>query len=151
MSSPMRLEHPTIEVEPVPGRPGRRCLRVSYDLVVDSASPAVGGVVNEKIVVSAVDLGDAPMAANPHPIVVLEASFVAEAGRVTRCREAVVARTALDVEVDWWSSGDGGETVPIAEWADHIAAFVYLDVDGSAQSDAVTPVLTGSWGALGEG
>ena len=151
MPSPMRLEHPTIEVDSIPGRPGRRCLRVCYDLVVDSANPAVGGVVNERIVVSAVDLGDAPMAANPNPIVVLEASFAAEAGRATRCREAVVARTALDVEVDWWSSGNGGETVPIAEWVDHVSAIIQVDVDGSARCDATTPVITGSWGALGKG
>lgn len=151
MPSPMCLEHPTIKVDPIPGEPGRRRVSVSYDLNVDPASPAIGGVINERIVVSAVDLGDAPMAPNPTPIVVLEASFAAEAGTVTRRQEAVVPRTSLDVEVDWWSSGNGGETVAIAEWADHVAAFVHLDVDGSAHFETMTPVVTGSWGALGEG
>ncbi len=145
-----RIERPTLEIDRVPGHSGRRRLRVEYHLVIDPDDEIVGHEITERIVVWGVDLGDAPISAGSDPPAVIEDSVTAAAGETVRVNERDVDRVALDVETDWWSSGNAGETLPIAEWPDHVLAHIRLAAGGVTVCEALTPVVTGSWGALGD-
>ena len=65
--------------------------------------------------------------------------------------EQVVPRADLDVEQDWWRTGQGGEVEPIGEFVDHIHAVITIrDEVGRLLVQAETPTVTASWGALGD-
>ena len=72
-----------------------------------------------------------------------------QAGAFPRRLATDVHRIDLDVEQDWWRTDHGGGIEPIAEFPDHLVADVTLRIGNNAAATAVTPVLTGSWGALG--
>lgn len=150
MVSAPRIARQRLAVEEVPGHPGRRLVRVDYDFAVDPRDSIVGHRADERVVIRGIELGGDPIAAAEEPIATLTASFIVAAGDQTRGVEQLVHRVFLDVEQDWWSTGNGGETIPIAEWADHLVALIQIEVDDAAITEALTPVLTGSWGALGE-
>jgi len=98
--------------------------------------------------VHGIELGDAPVAASVAPFAVSESTFLIQAGTWRRTFEQTVRRSELDVEQDWWSSGNGGETQPIAEWIDHLAADIDLRFAGRLIDQGTTPIVTGSWGRL---
>lgn len=140
---------PCLTVETVSGHPGQRRVRVDYDLCVDAGDPLVGHQVLERIVVRAVDEHDAAVLPRKDPVLDVEEGFVGAAGVHHRTMQRTVHRIDLDVEGDWWSASPEGEPEPIAEWLDHIVSDIRLSVDGEMAAEAMTPVLTGSWGALG--
>jgi hypothetical protein len=74
----------------------------------------------------------------------------AQPGVTARELTTEVHRADLDVERDWWRVNEGGGFEPIAEFVDHLVARVTLRVDGLIVATAVSPTITGSWGALGD-
>lgn len=143
------IKNTHLEVLPFDEHVARRVVRVDYDLVA-GPDDEVGSVeVREAIRVRGVGLGDAPVGANSIPVAVSESTFTLQEGTSRRTFEQVVRRSELDVEQDWWSSGNGGETQPIAEWVDHLVADIELSIDNTLVDEASTPIVTGSWGALG--
>ena len=144
------IHDPVLTVVAVPGSPGLRLLRVEY--VVDFApfDPAISERVAERVTVRAVDARDADVTPRTGAVLELEGSFVAAVGRRYRHLERPVHRSDLDVAQDWWDTDQGGATVPIAEWVDHIAADVRLVYADHVVAEGTTPVVTGSWGALGD-
>jgi hypothetical protein len=74
----------------------------------------------------------------------------AQPGATPRELTTDVHRVDLDVEQDWWRINEGGGFEPIAEFVDHLVARVMLRVDGIIVAMAVSPTITGSWGALGD-
>jgi hypothetical protein len=145
----VRIHNQTLAVVPVEGHPGRRTVRVEYDIVANEGDAMIGAEIFERVQVHGVDLHDAPIPANSRPLVTHQESFTVEKGERHRVAETTVHRSALDVEQDWWNTGLGGETQPLAEWSDHLVAEIRLN-DGLVDLDqASTPVVTGSWGALG--
>jgi hypothetical protein len=145
----VRIHNPSLEVMAVEGHPGQRTVRIEYDMVAGPDDAMVGGEIYERVQVHGVDLSDAPVAANSRPLVTLQTSFPVERGERHRVVETIVPRSSLDVEQDWWNTGLGGETLPLAEWTDHLVAEIRLS-DGLVDLDQTsTPVVTGSWGALG--
>lgn len=144
------ISNASITVTPVAGHPGQRRLLVTYDVGCAPADPAVGHPVAEHIAVHAVDEHDAAVRPRPTAILEIDDRFVAAAGTHPRSVERVVNRVDLDVEEDWWDTDQGGGTVPIAEWLDHLAADIRLEFGGGAVVTETTPTVTGSWGALGD-
>jgi len=138
-----------LEIIPVENHPGRRLLRVSYDLTAEPNDDFVGTEISETIRVHGRDLHDAPVDANSKPLAIGKAVFTVAEGTSSRTFEERVDRVSLDVEQDWWSTGMGGEVQPIAEWADHIVAEIELTHNEHLVDRATTSVVTGSWGALG--
>lgn len=138
----MRIRDPELRVETVDDRPGCRRLVVEFD--VDDVLPSRHETT---VVVRPVDLGDAPtMPAHLHCEL---APAISSTGRVRF--EQVVPRIDLDVEQDWWRTGQAGEVEPIAEFADHLHAVISIhDPSGRCVAEAETPVVTASWGALGD-
>ncbi|MDH4074669.1 MAG: hypothetical protein OEY41_02880 [Acidimicrobiia bacterium] len=143
------IHDPVLSVIPVPGSPGLRLLRVEFVVACAPFDPAIGQRVAGRIVVRAVDEHDADVSPRTDPVVEMEDSFVMAEGRHHRRAERAVHRTDLDVAQDWWDTDQGGSTVPIAEWVDHIAAEVRLTYAGHVVAEGTSPVVTGSWGALG--
>ena len=143
------IHDPILSVHHVAGHPGQRCLRVGYDLSCESTDSAVDGPVRAHIVIHAVDKRDAAIEQRKAPILEADDTFIVETGVEHRVFEQVVNCVDLDVEQDWWSSDLGGEPVPIAEWLDHISAEIRIHAAGQLVEEATTPVVTGSWGALG--
>ncbi|MFW2380605.1 MAG: hypothetical protein ACN4GZ_02520 [Acidimicrobiales bacterium] len=143
------IHNQILDVSPVEGHPGQRTVRVEYDIVAHPGDAMVGAEIYERVRVHGVDLRDAPVPANSRPLVIHQESFIVEKGERHRVVETTVHRSSLDVEQDWWNTGQGGETQPLAEWVDHLVAEIQLS-DGLVEIDqASTPVVTGSWGALG--
>jgi hypothetical protein len=143
------INNPSLEVTVIAGHPGQRTVRVEYDIVASPDDSMVGAEVYERVQVHGIDLHDAPVAANSRPLVTHQESFTVEKGEHHRVVNTTVHRASLDVEQDWWNTGLGGETEPLAEWIDHLVAEIRLS-DGLVDIDqASTPVVTGSWGALG--
>ncbi len=143
------IHNPHLDVVPVEGHPGQRRVRVEYDMVASADDPMVDAEIYERVQVHGVDLSDAPVAANSRPLVTHQRSFPVGEGEHHMVVDVTVNRSALDVEQDWWNTGQGGEIQPLAEWADHLVAEIRLN-DGLVDLDqASTPVITGSWGALG--
>lgn len=124
------------------GHPG--CRRLAVEFEVDEALPPGH---ETSVVVRPVDLGDAPT--TPTHLHAELAPAVSPTGRFRF--EQVVPRVDLDVEKDWWRTGQGGEVEPIGEFVDHIHAVITIrDEAGRLLAQAETPTVTASWGALGE-
>ncbi len=140
------IRNATFDVYLVPEHPGRRLLVVEFDL--DMGPDEDQGELMEAVVVHAVDLGDAPVA--PHdPLIELLRRPSVDGPPTRRRFERQVARVALDVEQDWWRSGQGGEVEPLSEFVDHLAAEITIREVGPVVATARTPLVSGSWGALG--
>ena len=146
----VELRDPVLAVEPVEGHPGRRRLRVSYTIHLDPDDRLRAHEIGERISVHAVDEHDAAVRPTRSPIVESTDAFTTDDGTIRRERDWVCRRVDLDVQQDWWSSGPGGDPVPIAEWQDHIAADISLSTSGRVVAQAQTPVVSGSWGAIGD-
>jgi len=142
------ISDPHLKVEKVVGHPGRRRVVVAYDLKVRPDEPLSGQVFTERVVVRS-----DPDHGRPSNTGVLNIE-VAQDVRATdellhRSVAVEVDRVRLDVEQDWWETDHGGGVLPIAEFADHIVADLSLVLGSDVVAEATTPVVTGSWGALG--
>ena len=141
----MEIRDAVLQVEAVEGRTGRRRLIVEFEL--DEDRGRVPSRHTASVVVCPVDLGDAPT--TPAHLHVELVPAVSPTGRFRF--EQVVPRSDLDVEQDWWRTGQGGEVEPIGEFVDHIHAVITIhDESGRLLAHAETPMVTASWGALGE-
>ena len=141
------ISHPVLAVEEVPAHADRRLLVVEYDLEV-SPDEARDVELDESVVVRAIDIGDAPF--RPSDLrVELHRGPDDYANPQRRRFTRQVARVELDVEQDWWRSGQGGEVEPVSEFADHLIAEITVRRVGPVVATAKTPMVTGSWGALG--
>ncbi len=140
---------PELRVEAIDGHPGERRLVVTYSIHVPPFDPDLGAILHEDVVVTARDEHDAPVF--PSELEVhLGGEVTAQPGATPRELTTDVHRVDLDVEQDWWRINDGGGFEPIAEFVDHLVARVMLRVDGIIVAMAVSPTITGSWGALGD-
>lgn len=141
---------PRLAIERVPGEPGERLLVVTYDIAVNADDPLIGAIVSESIVVRAHDLHDAPVAPDRLDVRFFGQVPIEGPGRISRRLDRQVHRVLLDVEQDWWRTGQAGEIQPISEFEDHLIAEVHVaDPEGRPVASARTPMVTGSWGALG--
>ena len=144
-----RILDPELDVERVEGHPGDRRLIVTYRLDVPDGDAVVAQAVHEEAVVVSRDEHDAPI----RPLAVefrLEGdSTIERPGVHPRRLVSDVHRFQLDVEQDWWDTDQAGGTEPIAEFVDHLAATITVRLGDRTVATADTPVLTGSWGALG--
>lgn len=146
------IMNPKLEVTPVPDQPpfsARRLVSVTYELEIEEGDVLLGESIIERAVVRSRDLHDAPVGPTPLRLEVDRSDLKAAPGIVKRRLCFTVNRTELDVERDWWRTGNGGEIEAIAELPDHLVAEVALIVHDDVVAEATTPVLTGSWGALG--
>ncbi len=140
---------PQLRVEPREGHPGERRLVVTYTLQVPPFDDDLGATVSEDVTVTAHDEHDAPVL--PSDLEVhLRDQVVAEPGVTSRQLSTDVHRADLDVEQDWWRVTGDGSFEPIAEFVDHLVARVTLRVGDLVIATAVSPPITGSWGALGD-
>jgi hypothetical protein len=140
---------PSLTVHTVEARLGARLVRVAYDLSCAPTDAAQGRILVERVAVHAVDEHDGPVEPTRSPIVILHQTVILSVGTERRVLETNVQRTDLDVEQDWWSTDQSGQSIPIAEWVDHIVADISLHEMGEALEQTTTAVVTGSWGALG--
>lgn len=145
------LRDPVLTIGQVEGDDRHRLAIVTYTLELEPSDHLVDRPVDERVRLHAVDEHDAAVRPESRPIAVRHHSYPGRAGSTARRVEMVVTRDALDVQRDWWSSGPGGETRPIAEWPDHIAADVVLSRCGRVVASVTTPTVTGSWGLLANG
>jgi hypothetical protein len=144
--------NPQLLVSPVPDQPpfsARRRVVVSYELDIEHDDVLIGESVIERAVIVARDLHDAPVPPRELRLEVDRSDLRPVPGRCNRRLSFTVNRTELDVEEDWWRTGNGGEIEAISELPDHLVAEVSLIVHDEVVAEATTPVLTGSWGALG--
>jgi hypothetical protein len=139
---------PQLRVEAPEGHPGERRLVVTYSIHVPPFDPDLGAVLEEDVTVTASDEHDAPVFPS-HLEVHLRDRVMAQPGAMPRELTTDVHRADLDVEQDWWSINEGGGFDPIAEFVDHLVARVTLRVGDLVVATAVSPTITGSWGALG--
>lgn len=144
------LLDPVLSIEAIEGDPRRRLATVRFALELDPDDHLVGQEVEELVRLHAVDEHDAAVRPDTRPIAEERTSYAGRPGRDRRVVEFVVDRSDLDVQQDWWSSGPGGETRPIAEWPDHVAADIVLSRSGRVVATVTTPTVTGSWGVLAE-
>ncbi|MEZ5233603.1 MAG: hypothetical protein R2755_17945 [Acidimicrobiales bacterium] len=145
------ISTPSLVIAPDPdGHPGRRLLRMAYDLTLDPAEAAGRPTFEERVVVHAVDEHDAAVPPTREPVLRCTDSFEPASPTVHRSIDRPVARVELDVEQDWWAASNEGEPIPIAEWLDHLVGEISLWRDGEQVAWASTAVVTGSWGALGD-
>ena len=139
-----------LSIEHVRDHPGERRLVVEYEIAVPPDDGLIGEQIDAEAVVAAIDEHDAPVLP-ARTTWRIEGAFVLDAAGSTRLRlERTVHRADLDVEGDWWRTDLAGGTEPIAEFPDHLAAIVTLRAAGVEVATATTPVITGSWGALGD-
>lgn len=143
------IRDPELRVEPVDGNPGERRLVVTYDLDIAPDDPAIGATLLEDVTVTARDVHDAPTFPSEFEVHLRGEITSASPGSRSRRLATDVHRADLDVEQDWWRINAGGAFEPIAEFLDHLIADVRLTVDDETVATAVTPTITGSWGALG--
>lgn len=144
------ISTPSLMIAPDPGgRPGRRLLRLAYDLTLDPGEAAGPQTFEERVVVHAVDEHDAAVPPTGQPVLRCTATFEPASTEVHRSVDRPVERADLDVEQDWWATSNEGEPIPIAEWLDHLVGEISLWRDGEQVASASTAVVTGSWGALG--
>ena len=141
---------PKLFVEKVEGHPGRRRLVVSYELDLQPPDRLLAVPFTERVVVTARDLHDAPQRAHKLEVRFEQDAIADRVGRVHRTVETGIDRSSLDVQQDWWRTDHGGGVDPIAEFPDHFIAELSLVVGDAIVAEATTPVVTGSWGALGE-
>lgn len=147
--SMVKIVEPELHIEHIEGHPGRRRLVVTYRLEVAPGDPAIGGVIRDEAVVTAHDEHDAPVFPSHVQFRFGGEPTVAAAGTIQQRLEHEVHRFDLDVEQDWWDTDQAGGTKPIAEFADHLIATLTVSVEGHQVATATSPVVTGSWGALG--
>ncbi len=140
---------PQLRVEAPEGHPGERRLVVTYSIHVPPFDPDLGAMLDEDVTVSASDEHDAPVLPS-HLEVHLHDQVMAQPGAMPRELTTDVHRADLDVEQDWWRINEGGGFDPIAEFVDHLVARVTLRVGDLVVATAVSPTITGSWGALGD-
>ncbi|MDH3499104.1 MAG: hypothetical protein OEM97_03195 [Acidimicrobiia bacterium] len=140
---------PQLQVEAVPDHPGNRRLIVSYTIAVPAGDPAIGDWVLEEATVHARDCHDAPVPPTDLSVKMEGRTHVDQAGPIPRRIATDVHRVDLDVEQDWWRTDHAGGVEPIAEFVDHLVAEVALRLDADVLATAETPMITGSWGALG--
>lgn len=140
---------PELHIEQIEGRAGERRLIVTYRLEIEPGEPVIGCVVHDEAVVSAHDEHDAPVFPADVQLRFGGEILVEAAGTIERRLERDVHRVELDVEQDWWDTDQAGGIKPIAEFADHLIATLNVSVDGRQVATATTPVVSGSWGALG--
>lgn len=146
----VRIIDPELHVERVEGHPGDRRLIVTYRLEIAPGDPVVGAVARDEVVVTAHDLHDAPVLPSHIEFRFRGEVHIEDAGIIDRRLERDVHRVDLDVEQDWWDTDLAGGTTPIAEFADHLVATLTVSVDGRGVATATSPVVSGSWGALGD-
>ncbi|MEL7156529.1 MAG: hypothetical protein AAFN30_08015 [Actinomycetota bacterium] len=144
------IADPLLQVLPIPDAPGRRELVVSYLLTWTEADTRPDGEAVARAVVRSRDLHDGPVRPEPFEVVIEEPESADGEGVWRRQLRLEVGRAQLDVLRDWWRTGHGGEIEAIAEFADHLVAEITIWLDGAVVASATTPVVTGSWGALGE-
>ena len=146
----VRIASPQLSISHArPGHPGRRQIRIAYDLVVAPGDALAGRELREVVALVAVDVHDAAVAPTSAPVLYLATTVTANEGSHRRVLERELDRVDLDVVADWWATNNEGEPVAIAEWLDHLAGSIVLELDGTVLDEARTPVVTGSWGALG--
>lgn len=142
------LFEPSLTIESIEGDPRRRRATVRFELGLGPDDDLVGQEIEELVRLHAVDEHDAVARPDMRPIAERRTTSPGSPGRHARTVEFVVDRADLDVQEDWWSSGPGGETRPIAEWPDHVAADVTISVGGQIVISITSPTVTGSWGVL---
>ena len=145
----VKILEPELHIERIEGRPGERRLVVTYRLDIAPGDPVVGSVVHDEAVVTAKDEHDAPVFPSHIEFRFGGEASVETAGTIERRLEHEAHRFELDVEQDWWDTDQAGGTKPIAEFADHLIATLTVSAEGSAVATATSPVVSGSWGALG--
>ena len=145
----VKIVEPELHIEQIEGRPGERRLVVTYRLEIATGEPVVGGVIHDEAVVAAEDEHDAPVFPAPVEFRFGGQVLVERAGTIERRLEREVHRIDLDVEQDWWDTDQAGGTKPIAEFADHLIARLMVSIEGREVATATSPVVSGSWGALG--
>ncbi len=143
------IQDPMLQIKPVPGHSGKRQVVVSYDLLMRPEDLLEHQQVVDQATIHGRDLHDAPTNTAVLPIAVLKGEWTAAVGVVHRQLDALVDRVDLDVQQDWWRTDNGGGIEPIREFPDHLQADIELSVDGDVVARATTPLLSGSWGALG--
>ncbi len=140
---------PHLHVEHVAGHPGERRLVVTYTIEVPAGDPSIGRWIGEEATVHAEDARDAPVPPTDLTVQLEDRLVVEKPGRILRRLTTDVHRVDLDVEQDWWRTDHAGGIEPIAEFADHLVAEVVLRLGNDVVATAKTPMITGSWGALG--
>jgi hypothetical protein len=145
----VKIDEPELHVERIDDRPGERRVIVTYRLEIAPGDPVIGRLVNDEAVVTAHDEHDAPVFPSHIELRLGGELSIEGAGTIERRFEREVYRVDLDVERDWWETDQAGGTMPIAEYADHLIARVTVSVEGRGIATAATPVVSGSWGALG--
>lgn len=143
------IRNPTLSIEPIEGHPGRRLVRVDYDLVTAASDPFAERALSQRVELHAVDEHDAAWPPSRGPVAVFESSVDAAVGTHHQSVEWSVNRVDLDVEQDLWRNEPGGDPRPIAEWLDHVACEIHISYGDAAVAGGTTPTVTGSWGALG--
>ena len=141
---------PELHIEPVTGKPGQRRVRVTYEICTVENDVLLGSEISESVVVHSVDLHDATSRPRPLNLTMDHTGMVAGPGAVRRTLSKDVNRVDLDVQQDWWRTDHGGGVLPIAEFPDHVMAEITMTKDGQIVAEAATPVVNGSWGALGD-
>ena len=140
---------PQLRVEALDGHPGERRLVVTYSIQVPPFDPDLGATLSEDVTVTARDEHDAPVF--PSNLEVhLRGEVTAQPGVTWRELTTDVHRAELDVEQDWWRINEAGAFDPIAEFVDHLVAKVTIRAGDLIVATAVSPTITGSWGALGD-
>ena len=137
-----------LHVEHLNGRPGERRLVVTYSIDAPPNDPMIGSVLSEHVTVSSRDEHDAPVFPTDLDVRLL-GEVTLEQGIAARALTTDVHRVDLDVEQDWGRINEGGGFEPIAEFVDHLVAEVTLMLGNEPVATAVSPTVTGSWGALG--
>jgi hypothetical protein len=122
---------------------------VAYVVDVPTDDPSIGTWVEVCAVVRAHDAHDAPVLPGNLEVHLVDRWLVEHSGVARRRMSTDVHRVDLDVEQDWWRTDHGGGVEPIAEFVDHLTAHVSLRAGEQLAATADTPVLSGSWGALG--
>lgn len=146
----VRIHDPVLRVEPVTGHAGRRRLVVEYDLENGRASgPSAAGDLVETVVVRARDVHDAPVRPVQFEMELAPSRSLDPEAAVQRRFEREVDRVDLDVEGDWWRTGQGGEIEPLSEFVDHLVGVVTVRAEGEIVAEVETQLVAGSWGALG--
>lgn len=146
-----RIHNATLTVDPVPGHANHRLLHLSYDVDLGEGEGEGDAELpfDEEVTVVSVDTHDAPVHPRALRVELAAGTVSIGAGGERRQHSRAVPRVDLDVNGDWWDTGQSGETRPIAEFADHLIGQVRLLRNGEEIATAETAVVTGSWGALG--
>jgi hypothetical protein len=144
------IRNATLEISAIAGHQGQRRVRVTYDLHTPKDDKVLRQYVTETVVLHGVSCHDAPVEPTTEPLYRVQAVYPAIEGAVHRAIDQRVQRTDLDVEQDWWSNAQDGAVVAIAEWVDHVVAEIQIVCNGQIQAEAATPIISGSWGAVGK-